>query len=332
MFNADDFCNHLNNEINSFFLTISYIDGNNFDDMFDQFLQLLTDAISLYAQMRKLTRKQLKLINKPWISRGILKSIKTKQKMYLSHFVKGNMEHKQFYKKFANKLTKVKFAAKELYYQDKLETSKNNASEVWRIIKSLLSSSRSNTSLPHKLRRNNTFTTNPTLIANSFNDYFSGIGKTLADQLKPSSESEHTTYLIKRLHQSLFLTPTTLFEVFNLISGLKNTKSNGKDNIFAYFLKVAAKVIAAPFAQLFNYTFLLGISPASLKIAKIVPIYKSGDKYDVSYYRPISILSPISKILEKLIHVRSINFFNKHSILLPMQYGFGADYSTSHAF
>ena len=157
------------------------------------------------------------------------------------------------------------------------------------------------------------------------------IGKTLADQLKSSSKSEHTKYLTKRLHQSLFLTPTTSFEVFNLISGLKNTKSNGKDNISAYFLKVAAKFIAAPLAQLFNYTFLLGIFPASLKIAKIVPTYKSGDKSDVSNYRTIFILSPISKILEKLIHVRSINFFCKHSVLLPTLYGFRANYSTSHA-
>ena len=281
--------------------------------------------------MRKLTRKQQKLINKPWISRGILKSIKTKQKLYLSHFVNDNSELKQLYKKYANKLTEVKFAAKKLYYQNKLETSKNNTAEVWHIIKSLLSSTRSNTSLPQNLRHNNTFTTNSTLIANNFNDYFSDIGKTLADQLKPFSESEHTNFLKKRLHQSLFLTPTTSLEVFNLISGLKNTKSTGKDNISAYFLKVAAKVIAAPLAQLFNYTFLLEIFPASLKIAKVILIYKPGDKSDVSNYRPISLLSPISKILEKLIHVRSINFFNKHSVLLPTQYGFRANHSTSHA-
>ena len=148
----------------------------------------------------------------------------------------------------------------------------------------MLSSSRSNASLPQKLRHNNTFTTNPTLIANNFNDYFSDIGKILADQLKPFSETEHTKYLTKRLHQSLFLTPTTSFEVFNLISGLKNTKPTGKDNISACFLKVGAKVIAAPLAQLFNYTFLLEIFPASLKITKIIPIYKSGDKSDVSNY------------------------------------------------
>ena len=99
--------------------------------------------------------------------------------------LEDSTSEKQLYKKYANKLTKVKFAAKKLYYQqDKLETSKNNTAEVWRIIKSLLSSSRSDANLPQKLRHNNTFTTNPTLIANNFNDYFSDIGKILADQLK----------------------------------------------------------------------------------------------------------------------------------------------------
>ena len=71
--------------------------------------------------------------------------------------------------------------------------------------------------------------------------------------------------------------------------------------------------------------------PASLKIAKIIPIYKSGDKFNVSNYQPISLLSPISKILEKLIYVRSINFFYKHAVLLPTQYVFRANHSTSHA-
>ena len=254
-----------------------------------------------------------------------------KQKIYLSHFFKAKLEQKQLYKKYANKLTKVKFAAKKLYYQDRLETSKNNTAEVWRIVKPVLSSSRSNTSLPPELRHNNTFTTNPTLIANNFNDYFRGIGKTfLVDQLKPSSESEHTNYPTKRLQQSLFLAPTIFFEVFNLISGLKNTKSNGKDNICAYFLKVAAKVIAVPLTQLFNCTYLLEIFLASLKIAKIIPMYKSGDKFDVSYYQPIPILSPISKILKKLIHIRSSFSINTQSCCLHSM-NFRANHSTSPA-
>ena len=71
--------------------------------------------------------------------------------------------------------------------------------------------------------------------------------------------------------------------------------------------------------------------PCFVKNFQIMPIYKSGDKSDVSNYRPISILFPISKILEKLIRVRSVNFFTKHSVLLPTQYGFRAKHSASHA-
>ena len=100
-------------------------------------------------------------------------------------------------------------------------------------------------------------------------DFFCVLGLGLEPCVLDSTSAK---YLTKRLHQSLFLTPTTSFEVFNLVSDLKNTKSTGKDNISAYFLMVAAKVIAASLAQLFNYTFLLGIFPASLKIAKIIPI------------------------------------------------------------
>ena len=113
-------------------------------------------------------------------------------------------------------------------------------------------------------------------------------------------DSTSAKYLTKRFHQSLFLTPTTSFEVFNIMSGLKNTKSNSKKNISAYFLKVAVKIVAAPLAQLFNYTFLLEIFLALLKIAKIVPIYKSGDKSDVSNYRTIFMLSQFLKFLKNL--------------------------------
>ena len=99
----------------------------------------------------------------------------------------------------------------------------------------------------------------------------------------------------------------------------------------AYFLKSAAKVIATPLAHFFNCSFLFEIFPNCLIIAKIIFIFKSGDRSDVSNYRPISILSPISKILEKLIHVRSVKFFNKHSVMLSTQYGFRSNHSTSHA-
>ena len=71
--------------------------------------------------------------------------------------------------------------------------------------------------------------------------------------------------------------------------------------------------------------------PDCLKVAKVLPVYKSGEKFVLYNYRPISIPCSISKVLEKLIHIQSSTFLNKHSILLPTQYGFRANHSTIHA-
>ena len=66
----------------------------------------------------------------------------------------------------------------------------------------------------------------------------------------------------------------------------------------------------------------LFIFPDCMKIVKVVPLYKSGDKRNASNYRPISLLPCLSKVIEKLVYSRLINFFSKHSILTQNQYGF----------
>ena len=115
-----------------------------------------------------------------------------------------------------------------------------------------------------------------------------------------------------------------------LIHSFKNNKSSGHDNISAYFLIVAAEVIAIPLTTLFNSAFKLGIFPC-LKIARVIPVFKSGEKTNPNNYKPISILFTFSKILEKLICDRTQSFLDKHSILLSTQKGFRPLHSTSHA-
>lgn len=96
-------------------------------------------------------------------------------------------------------------------------------------------------------------------------------------------------------------------------------------------MQLAPSIIASTLSVLFNHSFKFGIFPDIFKTAKVVPIYKSGDKLEVNNYRPISLLSCFSKILEKLIFKRVSSFLDKHSILVPSQYGFRSDSSTSYA-
>ena len=90
-------------------------------------------------------------------------------------------------------------------------------------------------------------------------------------------------------------------------------------------------MIAPILSVLCNACFKFGVFSSNLKIAKIIPVFKSGDKSQVTNYRPISILSCFSKILEKAVYDRTINFLNGHSVLNPTQYGFRSIFSTEHA-
>ena len=165
----------------------------------------------------------------------------------------------------------------------------------------------------------------------NFNDYFSNIGQNLASKIVLNNERAYKNYLSKSVSSSMFLEPTSHLEVKQQIYSLSSKKSSGPDEISAHFLVVAANVLAFPLTILFNYAFEFGIFPSCLKTAKVIPIFKSGIKTDISNYRPISILSYFSKNFEKLVCKRTRSFLDKNSVLLPTQYGFRPLYSTSHA-
>ena len=122
-------------------------------------------------------------------------------------------------------------------------------------------------------------------------------------------------------------------EVYSAVPSLNSFKSPGYDNIPVYFIRSVAEILAYPLSILVNHSFELDYFPNCLKTAKIIPLYKSGDKFFRTNYRPISILTCFSKILEKLIYrySRLTNFIDKHSVISSTQYKFRKHHSTSHA-
>ena len=116
--------------------------------------------------------------------------------------------------------------------------------------------------------------------------------------------------------------PTHKYEITDIVSNLNNKKSSGFDNINTVILKGIIAVIVDPLVHIFNLSFLNGEVPNVMKIAKVIPLFKKGDNQDVNNYRPISLLSSLSKVLEKLIHKRTISFLKDQNILYDFQFGF----------
>ncbi len=116
-----------------------------------------------------------------------------------------------------------------------------------------------------------------------------------------------------------------------IIKNLKDKKSPGHDNITPKLLKTCVFPYQDQSKFLLNLSFASGHFPSQLKIAKVIPIFKKNDVTQPGNYRPISLVSIINKVFEKLIYSRLYKFFTKHNILYPYQFGFLENHSTSLA-
>ena len=178
-----NYCNDLHKSLYNFFLINNNFNHDIFNQLFSDFIEIIKSAIDHHAPFKKLSRRQRILKQKPWISSSLLKSIKTKQKLHITHFVNGSLDQKFHYKSYANKINKIKFAAKKRYYLDVLPKYRYNAFKTWNTIKSLLPSSSKISSDPTKIKVGDDVLTDSSAITEKFCDYFSKIDQNLASKI-----------------------------------------------------------------------------------------------------------------------------------------------------
>ena len=119
-------------------------------------------------------------------------------------------------------------------------------------------------------------------------------------------------------------------EIALIISSLDSTKSVGPSSIPPKILKLLKNDTSCQLVDILNMSFTSGVFPSALKIAKVVPVHKKDSKLDFSNYRPISLLSSLEKLPEKLMDTRIFQFFNNSNLFYPLQFGFRQNYFTAH--
>ena len=206
---------------------------------------------------------------------------------------------------------------------------KDNLAKTWKILKSLISPNVRKEAF-EEIIHNNKIVRDQKQIANNFNSYFTNIGPNLAAKI-PTTSHKFMEYLKPMYANSIFMNPTDYSEINQVIHSLKNSNSKGHDDLSVNTLKSCGELILKPLCILFNKSIQTGIVPDELKIAKIIPIFKSDDKKIVSNYRPISVLPAFSKVFERLVYNRLLSFIDQNNILSKAQYGFRKNISTSLA-
>ena len=267
-----------------------------------------------------------KYFENPWVTPKIRKLLQLKSeifKLYKNHII-----NKETNNKIKNKIKSIVDQSKLIYYKQRFLKNKNNINKTWRTIKELLVSNTNKNSCK-KIISDNIEYINNNEIAEIFNDYFSEIAISLDNNL-PDSTIDPLLYVKTNSISSLYLSPTTAAECTNIISGLKMTKTD-KDTVPVELLKLVKNTIAPILSKIINLSFKLGIFPSALKCGIITPILKAGRPTIKENYRPITILLIISKIFERCIYNRSVDFFSKFKILSEHQFGFQKGVSTESA-
>ena len=322
---------HDREHLNSFVSEIRLIKWNDVlsHNCFNENVIVFSSTINkLYCRFFPVKIKHIntKRFRNPWITKGIMKSIKTRSKLF--KYFKSGLISRAVYNKYRNLLTKIISKAKNNHYCNYFNSCKNDLKKTWKKIKNILSSNHKS-NIIDKIRSNDSILDDPVDVCNSFVEYFSSVASDLDSKL-PNTNISPTDYISVNVSHSMFLTPVSVSECLYVISNLKN-KSYGINSIPVSIFKLIKSFIVHPLTTLINFSFQSGIFPDCLKVANIIPIFKKDDPTEMSNYRPIAILPLLSKIFEKVIYNRLLNFIRKNNIISMKQFGFQNKISTCDA-
>lgn len=289
------------------------------DTLVDKFTFKINENINKFTETINYSHKNRPL--KKWITPSLISAIRKRDTMHIKLKKQPfNIKLKQDYLNYRNILNSLIRKAKNDYYNNKFTEYKNNSKKRWECISELMGKER--------------VYQEPKIDPKILNSYFVNVGAEHAKKLLDS-----VNYIEIPVPQSLnappvdsmFLNPTCVNEILEVIGELKNSASPGVDGISTHCVKLISEHIVLPLEHIINRCFSVGYFPRVFKSAKIIALHKSGDKANPENYRPISILNSFSKIMEKIMKRRILNYLDTNNFLEKNQFGFQHGKSTTEA-
>ena len=266
-----------------------------------------------------------KRISKPWISSYILTLIKRKSEYF--NLYKMNIISRDCNNRFKNFVNSEVRKAKTNYLKNLFLNSVPKS--YWSAINRLMGRSKPNFDVNEINFGNEIGSSSLQNKLNNFNEFFSSVALRLEENL-PATNSSPVHFLTDRVEDTLNFNLVTEDECHVLISKLKLTKCD-IDTIPVHIFKKVSVYLVPPLTKLINSSFATRCFPDALKVAKLSPIFKGGDRTNPTNYRPIASLPFLSKIFERALFNRISNFTVEHSIISKSQYGFRSGVSTLDA-
>ena len=199
--------------------------------------------------------------------------------------------------------------SKASYFSNAFSQSKGNSRKTWQTINELTSRRTNNT--------NGSIISNSSELSNAFNDQMIVI---IYDLIHINDRNVN--------FNKFSFSSTSSSIVFSHLNKLCRSKATGLNNISAKIIRECADLISVSLCDLFNKSLLSGIFPDDWKCARVTPLFKQGEASDLNNYRPISVISVIAKVFERIVCDQLYNFLSNEDIISTHQLGFRSLHST----
>ena len=271
-----------------------------------------------------------------WITSGILRSIKFRDKMYVKF--KQCPRHTAEYpilqnnlRVFNSILKGIIREAKIKHYNNLFNQYRGDIQMTWKTISEIICKSNYKRKELEKIIIDSKVISDKGDICTRFNEFFTNIGPKLADKIDSGKKKSFDAYLKKRVLTSFTFSLVDHNVTSKCISSLASKSSSGHDGISLKLLKFLSSALVKPLTLIINQSLLTGIFPTKLKIARVLPSLKKDDVTLMDNYRPISLLTSTSKLFEKIVFTQLYNYFHENQLFYPSQYGFRKMHSTELA-
>ena len=272
--------------------------------------KLFMDAVSRLATVRHKRVKHSKL--PPWLNKNIIQAVSDRDRLKKERTFSEN-------KTARNKVRNLVGNVQKLYLRKLVENNKD-ISSVWRALNTFTKGTHSRQKeIPHQ------FT------ADAFNDYFLSIAETLVKSQDSSDSNKHYS-CSKRLvdfcqqttkgTDSFTIPLIAVHEMRKNISGIINKKSSRPNEISNQLLKLAPPYIAGSLTYIFKLCMEQNVFPSEFQKAKVIPLPRTTDHKNLNDYRPVSLLSVLSKLLERHVHKHVVTCLETRDHFHPLLSGF----------
>jgi hypothetical protein len=220
-------------------------------------------------------------------------------------------------------------AAKKLYISSKLTQNAKNPKKTWQTLNELLGRGTKSETVS-QININGSISSDNLEMANHFNKFFTNVGEEISNSVPPVTKRPEDYIDYGREIPLMQLGNTTPEHVLKIMKKFDPKSSSDIHGVSTKMIKFVGNVIALPLSHIFNLSLASGNFPAKLKQCRVIPIFKNGDQLECDNYRPISLLSSISKILEKIVAEKLVHHLSSNNLLYNHQYGFLPKRSTEH--